>query len=87
MADPVDWDSLRRVFATPALSAADNGAVVYLGERMTCELARDLIQERAAIREYDGDMARAKAQRLTALGLDAKSRKLLQSWDNRHEKE
>lgn len=68
MADPVDFAALRRVFTTPAKpSASDGDRVYYNSEAMPRWLARDLMQERAAIIEYCGGMTRAEAERLTAL--------------------
>lgn len=65
MADPVDFGALRRVFTAPTKPDADtDDCVVYKGEAMPRWLARDLMQERAAIMEYCGGMARAEAQRV-----------------------
>ena len=73
-----DWAALRQVFTkptpTPATSeptpsAPENGAVVYLGEPLPKWLARDLMQERAAIREYDGGEPREVAEAETRKGL------------------
>ncbi len=74
VSDSVDFGALRRVFTAPAKpSASDADRVHYNGEAMPRWLARDLMQERAAIMEYCGGMARAEAERLTALGLGQKT--------------
>ncbi|WP_185958895.1 hypothetical protein [Thalassovita litoralis] len=44
--------------------------MTYLGKPVPKLLARDLIQKRAAIQEYDGGLSRADAQREAAKGLD-----------------
>lgn len=63
----LDFGALRRVFAAPAKPrASDDDRVYFNGEAMPRWLARDLMQERAAIREYGGGMTLADAERLTA---------------------
>lgn len=70
MPKAVDWDALAAVFAQPlpstkeenALPVHSSDAVNYNGEQMPRWLARDLMQERAAIREYDGGMRRSEAE-------------------------
>lgn len=61
MANPVDFAALRRVFTAPAKPSAGDW-VEYNGEKMPRWLARDLMQERAAIMEYCGGLTRAEAQ-------------------------
>ncbi|SMO34741.1 hypothetical protein SAMN06265173_101191 [Thalassovita litoralis] len=79
-----DWDALGALFAQPnpfappappdaptaPPSASGGECVTYLGKPVPKWLARDLIQERAAIQEYDGGLSRADAQREAAKGLD-----------------
>ncbi|MGV6840443.1 MAG: hypothetical protein ACWA40_09650 [Planktomarina sp.] len=73
-----NWDALGRLFDKPAPkppktkpppSAAKNGCVMYLGEVMPKWQARDLMQERAAIREFDGGEPRHVAEAETRKGL------------------
>ncbi|MBL4767532.1 MAG: hypothetical protein JKY94_07420 [Rhodobacteraceae bacterium] len=78
MPKAVDWDALAAVFAPPqpdtkgedAVARHSSGTVTYNGEQMPRWLARDLTRERAAIREYDGGMSRAKAEELTRRGFE-----------------
>ena len=70
MARPVDWDALRRVFQPRAQRVPEPDTVVYNRERMPRWLARDLMQERAAIREYDAGMGRDEAEASTLKALD-----------------
>lgn len=70
MPKAVDWEALAAVFAPPQLDTKEEDAVPlhssdtvsYNGEQVPRWLARDLIQERAAIREYDAGMSRAEAE-------------------------
>lgn len=48
-------------------SAPEDGTAVYNGERLPKWLVRDLMQERAAIREYCGGMTRETAHAITAV--------------------
>lgn len=74
MANPVDFEVLRRVFDTSAKPSADaDSLATYNGEKVPRWLARDLMRERAAIMEYDGGITRAEAERLAALGLGQKT--------------
>lgn len=60
-----DWDVLGKLFAPSpetSPSAPEADTVIYLVEPMPKWLARDLIQERAAIREYEAGMTREKAE-------------------------
>ena len=64
-----DWDALETLFAQPRVridgetsSAEVDVFVSYLGETMPKWLARDLMTERAAIREYDGCMTREESE-------------------------
>ncbi len=77
MARKPDWQALGALFdhstlvpATAPPSAPEGGtAVYYNGERLPKWLVRDLMQERAAIREYCGGMTREDAEALTRQGL------------------
>ena len=76
MARKPDWQALGALFdqappapATVPPSAAEDGRAVYNGERLPKWLVRDLMQERAAIREYCGGMTREKSEALTLQGL------------------
>lgn len=70
MPKAVDWDALAAVFAPPqpdtkeedAVARHSSDTVTYNGEQMPRWLARDLMQERSAIREYDAGMSRAEAE-------------------------
>ncbi len=60
-----DWDALGKLFAPSneaAPSALDADTVTYLGETMPKWLARDLMQERAAIYEFEAGMTREAAE-------------------------
>jgi len=70
MTKPVDWDALRRVFQPRAQREPEPDTVVYNGEQIPRWLARDLMQERAAIREYDAGMGRAEAEAVAFYGFD-----------------
>lgn len=76
MARKPDWQTLGALFgqAPPAPakappSAPEDGTAVYNGERLPKWLVRDLMQERAAIREYCGGVTREEAEALTLQGL------------------
>ena len=69
MPKAIDWDALRQVFEPETPSQADTDMEVYNGKKMPRWLARDLMQERAAVMEFDGGLKRHEAQRLTRLGL------------------
>lgn len=76
MARKPDWAALGALFdqappapATAPPSAHEDGTSVYNGERLPKWLVRDLMQERAAIREYCGGMTREEAEALTLQGL------------------
>ena len=67
-----DWDALDALFASSSrTSPSGPGAerVIYLGEAMPKWLARDLMQERAAIREFCAGMTRAEAEALAKSGV------------------
>lgn len=53
----------------PPPSASENGSTVYMGEVLPKWLARDLMQERAAIREYEAGEPRHVAEAETRKGL------------------
>lgn len=60
-----DWGALGKLFAPEhrsAPSASESAMVTYLGEPMAKWLARDLIQERAAIYEFEAGMTREEAE-------------------------
>ncbi|MDV7270832.1 hypothetical protein RYZ20_07945 [Thioclava sp. A2] len=76
MARKPDWQALGALFdqtppapATAPPSTNEDGTAVYNGERLPKWLVRDLMQERAAIREYGGGMTREEAEALTLRGL------------------
>lgn len=76
MAKKPDWQALSALFdqappapATAPPSAPEDGTAVYNGERLPKWLASDLMQERAAILEFDAGMSREEAQALTLQGL------------------
>lgn len=76
MARKPDWQALDALFdqAPPAPastphSADGDGTAVYNGDRLPKWLVRDLMQERAAIREYCGGVTREEAEALTLQGL------------------
>lgn len=64
MPKAVDWDALAAVFAPPQPDTKEEDAVVrhssdtmtYNGEQMPRWLARDLMQERAAIQEFEAEI-------------------------------
>ncbi len=76
MARKPDWAALGALFdqtpsapATAPPSAAKDGTAVYNGERLPKWLVSDLMQERAAILEFDAGMTREEAEALTLQGL------------------
>lgn len=76
MARKPDWAALGALFdqappapATAPPSAHEDGTAIYNVERLPKWLVRDLMQERAAIREYCGGMTREEAEALTLQGL------------------
>jgi hypothetical protein len=77
MPKAVDWSALAAVFAPPQPDTKEEDAaplhssdtVTYNGEQMPRWLARDLMQERAAIREYEAELNRAAAEELTRHGI------------------
>ena len=69
MARKPDWKALSKLFAQPASNtppeascASGSDRVTYLGESIPKWLARDLTQERAAIREFEGGETREVAE-------------------------
>lgn len=71
-----DWKALDALFAPPAAaphvepnSAQHEEIVCYLGQMIPKWLARDLMQERAAIYEFSAGMTRAEAEDLARRGL------------------
>lgn len=76
MAKKLDWAALGALFdqappapATAPPSTPEDGTAVYNGERLPKWLVRDLMQERAAILEFDAGMTREEAQARTLQGL------------------
>lgn len=76
MARKPDWQALGALFdqaplapTTEPPSAHDDGTAVYNGERWPKWLVSDLMQERAAIMEFDGGLTREEAEALTLQGL------------------
>ena len=72
-----DWQALGALFDQPPFATPqerprrrENGQATYCGEPLPRWLIRDLMQERAAIREFDGVMPRAEAERLTREDLE-----------------
>ncbi|MBL4750523.1 MAG: hypothetical protein JKX71_08100 [Amylibacter sp.] len=77
----MDWESFLSVFenntaglAPDKPSANETDIVKYNGEKMPRRLARDLMQERAAIMEYDAGLTRVEAEAIILRGLGNKSR-------------
>lgn len=76
MARKPDWNALDALFQPPSRSverapSAERTCVTYRGEAVPRWLARELVQERAAICEYDGGMSRADAEAMARQGLGA----------------
>ncbi|MFA8386646.1 MAG: hypothetical protein ACEPO2_13565 [Pelagibaca sp.] len=74
MAHKPDWGALGALFQPPPTAdvpapGPDSDLVMYRGEAVPRWLARDLVQERAAIFEYDVGMSRADAEALARRGL------------------
>lgn len=76
MARKPDWQALGAFFdqAPPAPgtappSAHEDDTAVYNGERLPKWLASDLMQERAAIMEFDGGLTKQEAEAATRLNL------------------